>query len=129
MGNWVADEVLWHSRLHPEQPVAALQQEHIAALHQALHNVVQTAVAANADSSKFPPDWMFHVRCGACAAWQAPCWSEALHQPSAQPVRVLVGLASSFADLPGCWGCRAAVVITQPASYGHQLTILAVTLA
>jgi formamidopyrimidine-DNA glycosylase len=65
VGNWVADEVLWHSRLHPEQLLSALQPHHVEALYAALRDVVQTAVAANADASKFPPDWMFHIRCGA----------------------------------------------------------------
>jgi formamidopyrimidine-DNA glycosylase len=58
----VADEVLWQSRLHPEQLLSALQPQHVEALYTALRNVVQTAVAANADSSKFPDDWMFHIR-------------------------------------------------------------------
>jgi formamidopyrimidine-DNA glycosylase len=58
----VADEVLFQARLHPEQLVAALEEQHIQALHSALQQVVQVAVAADADSSKFPDDWMFHVR-------------------------------------------------------------------
>jgi formamidopyrimidine-DNA glycosylase len=62
VGNWVADEVLWQARLHPEQLVAQLTATHLAALHKALKEVVQTAVEANADSSRFPKDWMFHVR-------------------------------------------------------------------
>lgn len=62
VGNWVADEVLWQARLHPEQLVSAMGEEHTAALHKCLQEVVQTAVAADADSSKFPADWMFHVR-------------------------------------------------------------------
>lgn len=64
VGNWVADEVLWHSRLHPEQLVSAMAQQHTAALHKALTEVVQVAVAADADASKFPKEWMFHVRWG-----------------------------------------------------------------
>lgn len=62
VGNWVADEVLWQSRLHPEQLTSALEPQHVQALHTALQQVVQTAVAVQADSSRFPPDWMFHVR-------------------------------------------------------------------
>lgn len=54
--------MLWQSRLHPEQLLSALQPQHVEALYTALRNVVQTAVAANADSSKFPDDWMFHIR-------------------------------------------------------------------
>lgn len=66
VGNWVADEVLWQARLHPEQVVSALGDQHITALHKALEEVVQTAVAADADSTKFPKDWMFHVRWVEC---------------------------------------------------------------
>lgn len=62
VGNWVADEVLWQARLHPEQLLSELQPQHVEALHAALQHVVQVAVAANADSSKFPEDWMFHIR-------------------------------------------------------------------
>lgn len=79
VGNWVADEVLWQARLHPEQLVSALEPSHVAALRNALHTVVTTAVTADADSSRFPADWMFHVRCaprcarqGAAATTQ-PC--------------------------------------------------------
>uniref|UniRef100_A0A383VM22 Formamidopyrimidine-DNA glycosylase catalytic domain-containing protein n=1 Tax=Tetradesmus obliquus TaxID=3088 RepID=A0A383VM22_TETOB len=64
VGNWVADEVLWQARLHPEQLLSELQPQHVEALHAALQHVVQVAVAANADSSKFPEDWMFHIRWG-----------------------------------------------------------------
>ncbi|KAF8071149.1 FPG1 [Scenedesmus sp. PABB004] len=64
VGNWLADEVLWAARLHPEQPVAALGAEHVVALHAALRDVVATAVAVDADSARFPADWMFHVRWG-----------------------------------------------------------------
>eukprot|EP00775_Hariotina_reticulata_P012959 gene12959-13088_t len=64
VGNWVADEVLWQARLHPEQLVAHLTPGHMAELHKALRKVVQMAVEANADSSRFPKDWMFHVRWG-----------------------------------------------------------------
>jgi hypothetical protein len=39
-----------------------MEQQHIAALHTALSEVVQVAVAADADAAKFPQDWMFHVR-------------------------------------------------------------------
>jgi hypothetical protein len=40
-----------------------MAQQHTAALHKALTDVVQVAVAADADASKFPQNWMFHVRC------------------------------------------------------------------
>lgn len=54
--------MLWQARLHPEQLVGKMADTHMAAMHKALTEVVQTAVAVDADSSKFPDDWMFHVR-------------------------------------------------------------------
>jgi DNA-binding GntR family transcriptional regulator len=66
VGNWVADEVLYHCRLHPEHPVADLGPQQLDALHHHLRLVLQTAVAADADSDKFPADWLFHYRCGSC---------------------------------------------------------------
>ncbi|KIY98927.1 formamidopyrimidine-DNA glycosylase [Monoraphidium neglectum] len=62
VGNWVADEILYCARLHPEQPVADLGREHVAALHEAVRSVVATAVAVRADAARYPPGWIFHSR-------------------------------------------------------------------
>jgi formamidopyrimidine-DNA glycosylase len=66
VGNWVADEILYCARLHPEQPVADLGREHVAALHEAVRSVVATAVAVRADAARYPPGWIFHSRSGSC---------------------------------------------------------------
>ncbi|GBF93974.1 formamidopyrimidine-DNA glycosylase [Raphidocelis subcapitata] len=62
IGNWVADEVLWHARLHPEQVVGELGADHVAALHAAIVYVVKTACEARADAARYPANWMFHSR-------------------------------------------------------------------
>ena len=62
MGNWVADEVLYQARLHPEAPAKLLTEGEVERLHSALHSVPKTAVDAGADSSRFPKDWLFHHR-------------------------------------------------------------------
>ena len=62
MGNWVADEVLYQARLHPEAPAKLLTEEEVERLHSALHSVPKMAVDAGADSSRFPSDWLFHHR-------------------------------------------------------------------
>ena len=64
VGNWVADEVLYQAQLYPEVKASTLTEEEIQRLHKALKDVPATAVAAEADSEKFPPDWLFHVRWG-----------------------------------------------------------------
>eukprot|EP00884_Botryococcus_braunii_P014595 jgi/Botrbrau1/23136/Bobra.0243s0064.2 len=62
VGNWVADEVLYQARLHPEEKSNTLDLDQVEALHSKLHTVLRTAVDADADSSKFPADWLFHHR-------------------------------------------------------------------
>jgi formamidopyrimidine-DNA glycosylase len=66
VGNYIADEVLFAARIHPESSAAAVaaSPHRLAALHAAIKGVVGTAVAANADAAKFPRDWLFHRRWG-----------------------------------------------------------------
>lgn len=62
VGNWVADEVLHQARLDPRRRVSELSSAERRRLHEALGEVVRTAVEANADPSQFPPYWIFHRR-------------------------------------------------------------------
>lgn len=64
VGNWVADEVLYQARIHPEQPANSIPEEQVAALHRAIKDVCELAVAADADSDRFPDSWLFHYRWG-----------------------------------------------------------------
>lgn len=56
------DEVLFHSRIHPEQRANALSDDEIATLHEKIVYVCKTAVDVRADSSKFPEGWLFPHR-------------------------------------------------------------------
>ena len=64
VGNWVADEALYAVRVHPETPARALGGARAAALQAAVESVCARAVEADADSARFPPDWIFHRRWG-----------------------------------------------------------------
>ncbi|KAI9513137.1 Formamidopyrimidine-DNA glycosylase N-terminal domain-containing protein [Russula earlei] len=64
VGNWVADEVLYHARIHPEQRCNSLSEGQVLALHLQIRHVCTFAVEVNADSSKFPDDWLFKHRWG-----------------------------------------------------------------
>ena len=64
MGNWVADEVLYQASLSPTRLANSLSVVEVARLRRALHAVLETAVAVNADSDRFPPTWLFHDRWG-----------------------------------------------------------------
>jgi formamidopyrimidine-DNA glycosylase len=68
VGNWVADDVLWQARLHPEQKAGDLLDDEedggggVARLHAAIRGVCERACSVDADSSRFPETWLFHHR-------------------------------------------------------------------
>ena len=62
VGNWVADEVLYHAAVLPSAPCNELSDEQTAAVYAQVLAVCKTACEANADSDRFPPGWMFHHR-------------------------------------------------------------------
>lgn len=64
VGNWVADEALYAACIHPETQASALSEAQCDALHEAVRSVCQAAVAVNAESARFPADWLFHIRWG-----------------------------------------------------------------
>lgn len=64
IGNWVADEVLFHAGIAPQRTGASLQPSEIGRLAETILSIVEQAVAVNAESNQFPPDWLFHVRWG-----------------------------------------------------------------
>lgn len=62
VGNWVADEVLYQARVHPEQYCNTFQDKQIKQLHDALIYVCTTAVETLADTKQFPDDWIMKYR-------------------------------------------------------------------
>ncbi|EFQ34416.1 formamidopyrimidine-DNA glycosylase domain-containing protein [Colletotrichum graminicola] len=64
IGNWVADEVLYQARLHPEQYCDSFDVAEVARLYEAVRYVCQTAVDKLGDSDEFPADWLFNYRWG-----------------------------------------------------------------
>lgn len=62
IGNWVADECCYMSRLFPEQPCCELTAAEAAGVHAAIQNVLAVAVEAGAEAGDFPKDWLFHYR-------------------------------------------------------------------
>ncbi|OSX67900.1 hypothetical protein POSPLADRAFT_1108213, partial [Postia placenta MAD-698-R-SB12] len=64
VGNWVADEILYHARVHPEQRCNTLADSQLQALHTQTSEVCRIAVEVNADDTKFPDDWLFKHRWG-----------------------------------------------------------------
>ena len=66
VGNYLKDEVLYASGIHPETVSSAIPAHPaaLAALHGAMRDIISTAVACDANYSKFPLGWLFHVRWG-----------------------------------------------------------------
>lgn len=64
VGNWVADESLYHAKLHPEQYCNEFSDEEATRLYDSIRYVCQTACDLLADSDKFPSHWMFDHRWG-----------------------------------------------------------------
>ena len=58
MGNWVADEVLYQARVHPETTCSALSRAQADALWTALRSVIATACElAEHLAGKYPTAW------------------------------------------------------------------------
>jgi len=60
IGNWVADEILYRSRIHPDQSYLTLTESQ--KLVEEMHQVLFTAVAGLNYGIGFPEEWLFHRR-------------------------------------------------------------------
>ncbi|KAB5594111.1 Formamidopyrimidine-DNA glycosylase [Ceratobasidium theobromae] len=56
------DEILFQARVHPEQRANMLSEDQIRAVFEQTKSVCATAVAVDADSSRFPSGWLCHHR-------------------------------------------------------------------
>jgi formamidopyrimidine-DNA glycosylase len=62
VGNWIADDLLYASRIAPRRPAESLDTEEVKRLRSAMMRVIKKAVSVDADSDRFPKGWLFHVR-------------------------------------------------------------------
>jgi formamidopyrimidine-DNA glycosylase len=61
VGNWIADEVLYQTQMHPDQTY--LTKEQATILLETLHSILSTAVSCLVEKKEeFPKDWLFHYR-------------------------------------------------------------------
>jgi formamidopyrimidine-DNA glycosylase len=60
VGNWIADEVLYQIKMHPNQ--THLSEEQAEMLLRTLHQILETAVQKTVQSQPFPKEWLFHYR-------------------------------------------------------------------
>jgi len=64
VGNYLADEILYHAKIAPNRTGASLSEEEVGAIHRAVKSVIGHAVKVDADYEKFPAGWLFHHRWG-----------------------------------------------------------------
>jgi formamidopyrimidine-DNA glycosylase len=64
LGNWTVDEVLYQARISPKRPASKLKPKESERLRQVIQDVLEIAVELEADSDRFPPEWLFHHRWG-----------------------------------------------------------------
>jgi formamidopyrimidine-DNA glycosylase len=64
IGNWIADEVLYQSRIAPKRSAASLTTAEVAALRRSIRSVLARAVKVEADHRRFPKSWLFEHRWG-----------------------------------------------------------------
>lgn len=64
VGNWVADEVLYQSGIHPSVPCKSLPEGTVLLLGQKLREICRVACECTCSFTSFPVEWLFHTRWG-----------------------------------------------------------------
>lgn len=64
VGNWIADEAMYHASLAPGRLGTSLSLPEVEVLREKLWQIVDLAVSVGANSEQFPESWMFHHRWG-----------------------------------------------------------------
>ena len=64
VGNWVADEVLYHARIAPKRLGSSLKPAESKKLKATILEILKKAVEVDADFEHFPETWLFHHRWG-----------------------------------------------------------------
>jgi formamidopyrimidine-DNA glycosylase len=89
IGNWMADEILWQSKIHPKRPAGKLGPQEIRKLHAKIIFVSRASLrTVGKNDGDLPKPWLFHHR-----------WKRGGHCPAD-------GAALRRADVGGrttCW--------------------------
>ena len=69
IGNWMADDILYQAKIHPEKNVADLNEEALKNIYNAMQHVIETAIDLEAHYVDFPKYFLIHAR-----KIDAPCY-------------------------------------------------------
>ncbi|KAI6136940.1 Formamidopyrimidine-DNA glycosylase N-terminal domain-containing protein [Pisolithus sp. B1] len=111
VGNYLADEILYQARVHPDQRCGTLDRDQVIALHHHVADVCRIAVQANADDSKYPEHWLFKHR------WRK---GKNVKTPSGEPATI------KWITVGGRTSAYVPEVQKLPSSRGHALNSTAV---
>lgn len=64
IGNWIADEVLYQSRIAPQRRASDLTDPEARRIRTKLNAILTKAIDVDADKNRFPRTWLFHHRWG-----------------------------------------------------------------
>lgn len=62
IGNWMADDILYHSGIHPEVPACELTRKDLERLLESIYYVSSTACKLRLQDIAYPAEWLFHCR-------------------------------------------------------------------
>ncbi|MEO1054043.1 MAG: DNA-formamidopyrimidine glycosylase family protein [Bacteroidota bacterium] len=62
VGNWIADDILYQSAIHPETPTNSLKAEQVRLIFDKMKHVLEIAVQHEADASQYPEYFLIHNR-------------------------------------------------------------------
>lgn len=62
IGNWMADDILYQSKTHPETKVQNLSDKDIESIFKAMKNVIEVAIENDAHYPDFPDYFLIHNR-------------------------------------------------------------------
>jgi formamidopyrimidine-DNA glycosylase len=62
VGNWMADEILYQSRIHPEMKLENMSPQDVKKVFETMHKVIETAIEHDAHYSDFPQGFLMHFR-------------------------------------------------------------------
>ena len=62
IGNWIADEVLYHAGIDPQRSANSLGSKELSKLSKSIKKIIAFAVDAEGDEESFPKNWLFHYR-------------------------------------------------------------------
>ncbi|TDB63742.1 Fpg/Nei family DNA glycosylase [Arundinibacter roseus] len=62
VGNWIADELLYQAKIHPEKIAATLTKAEVHAVWKAIGEVLQKAIEKEARYADFPLSYLIHAR-------------------------------------------------------------------